>query len=141
IVDIFFYLKHMAKIGDLLIIDEPESHFTLRNQRLMAKLIASIVNLGIKVFITTHSDFLIKELNNLILLKNDFQEKSEWLVKNKKRYTEKDNLDFNSISVYQGLNGTLNSLKITNTGIEIPFFDEEINNLFTISSDLDYFIS
>src|SRR5690606_31420372 len=40
IVDIFFYLKHIAKVGDLLIIDEPESHFTLKNQRLMAKLIA-----------------------------------------------------------------------------------------------------
>lgn len=141
IVDIFFYLKHIAKIGDLLIIDEPESHFTLKNQRLMAKLIASIVNLGIKVFITTHSDFLIKELNNLILLKNDFQEKVDWLVKNKKRYSEKDYLDFNSISVYQGTNGTLNSLEISRTGIEIPFFDEEINNLFAISSDLDYFIS
>src|SRR5690606_38393117 len=61
IVDLYFYLKHLAKEGDLLMIDEPESHLTLRNQRLMAKLIASIVNLKIKVFITTHSDFLIKE--------------------------------------------------------------------------------
>lgn len=55
--DIYFYLKHISKIGDILIIDEPESHFTLRNQRLMAKLIAAIVNIGVKVFITTHSDF------------------------------------------------------------------------------------
>nr|WP_314546441.1 AAA family ATPase [uncultured Empedobacter sp.] len=141
IVDIFFYLKHIAQVGDLLIIDEPESHFTLKNQRLMAKLIASMINLGIKVFITTHSDFLIKELNNLILLNNEFEEKKEWLMKNKKRYTNKDFLDYKYISVYQGVNGTLNSLEISNSGIEIPFFDEEINNLFTISSDLDYFIS
>ena len=51
IVDIYFYLKHLAKPGDILIIDEPESHLTLKNQRLIAKLIASIINLDIKVFI------------------------------------------------------------------------------------------
>lgn len=141
VVDIYFYLKHISKIGDILIIDEPESHFTLRNQRLMAKLIAAIVNIGVKVFITTHSDFLIKELNNLILLKNDFEGKDKRLMKNKNRYTGNDYLDHKSINVYQAIDGTLSSLKISNNGIEIPFFDEEINNLFSISSDLDYFIS
>jgi hypothetical protein len=29
------------------------------------------VNVGIKVFITTHSDYIIKELNTLIMLSND----------------------------------------------------------------------
>lgn len=140
IVDIYFYLKHLAKEGDVLIIDEPESHLTLRNQRLMAKLIAAIVNIGIKVFVTTHSDFLIKELNNLILLSNDFEGKENWITKNRKNYSENDNLKSSSISVYQAVNGTLTSLKITNKGIEIPFFDEEINSLFNVSSDLDYFI-
>lgn len=140
IVDIFFYLKHLAEKNDILIIDEPESHLTLKNQRLMAKLIASIVNCGVKVFVTTHSDFLIKELNNLILLNNDFAEKEEWLDKNKKKYNMSDKLDFKTISVYQADNGTLNSLTITNKGIEIPFFDKEINSLFNTFSDLDYFI-
>lgn len=140
IVDIYFYLKHIAKKDDVLIIDEPESHLTLRNQRLMAKLIAAIVNLDIRVFITTHSDFLIKELNNLVLLNNNFAEKDEWLNKNKKFYNSLDKLDNNLISVYQATNGTLTSMKITNKGIEIPFFDEEINSLFHTSSDLDYFI-
>lgn len=140
IVDIYFYLKHIAKKDDVLIIDEPESHLTLRNQRLMAKLIAAIVNLGIRVFITTHSDFLIKELNNLVLLNNEFPEKDEWLNRNKKFYTSSDKLNNHLISVYQAYNGTLTSMKITNKGIEIPFFDDEINSLFHTSSDLDYFI-
>ncbi|MEZ4787035.1 MAG: AAA family ATPase [Flavobacterium haoranii] len=112
----------MAKEGDLLIIDEPESHYTLKNQRLMAKLIVAIINIGGKVFITTHSDFLVKELNNLILLKNDFEGKKDWLSKNKSRYSEKDNLDYKNVSVYQGINGTLNSLKISKTGIGNPVF-------------------
>lgn len=106
----------------------------------MAKLIAAIVNLDIRVFITTHSDFLIKELNNLVLLSNDFTGKNEWLSKNKKFYNSLDKIDKNLISVYQATNGTLTAMKITNKGIEIPFFDEEINSLFHTSSDLDYFI-
>lgn len=140
IVDIYFYLKHLAKPGDILIIDEPESHLTLKNQRLIAKLIASIINLDIKVFITTHSDFLVKELNNLILLSNDFKDKEQWLTKNKKSYSKFDNIKFNYVSVYQAINGKLESLEVNNKGIEIPFFDDEINNLFSISSDLDYLI-
>lgn len=140
IVDIYFYLKHIAKEGDILIIDEPESHLTLKNQRLMAKLIASLVNLNIHVFITTHSDFLVKELNNLILLSNDFKEKETWLIKNKKAYTSSDKLNHKDISVYQANNGQLDKLTVSHKGIEVPFFDDEINNLFTVSSDLDYLI-
>lgn len=140
IVDIYFYLKHIAKIGDILIIDEPESHLTLKNQRLMAKLIAAIINLKIKVFITTHSDFLVKELNNLILLSNTFDSKDIWLTKYKKNYTVNDFIQPDSVSVYQANNGKLDKLKVSNKGIEIPFFDDEISNLFNISSDLDYLI-
>jgi ABC-type multidrug transport system ATPase subunit len=140
IVDIYFYLNHQAKEGDILIIDEPESHLTLRNQRLMAKLLVSLINSKIKVFITTHSDFLIKELNNLILLSNSFEGKESWLNKNKKNYSEKDNIEFTKVSVYQAKDGKLENLVVTNKGIEIPFFDEEINHLFSIASDLDYLI-
>lgn len=140
IVDIYFYVKYLAKYGDVLIIDEPESHLTLHNQRIMAKLIASLVNLGIKVFITTHSDFLIKELNNLILLNNEFDGKDLWLRKNKKYYSENDRINFKSISVYQAADGTLKPIEITNKGISVPFFDNEINSLFNTSSELDYMI-
>ena len=37
----------------------------------MARLFARLVNLGIKVFVTTHSDYLVKELNTLIMLNHD----------------------------------------------------------------------
>ncbi len=140
IVDIYFYLKHIAKEGDILIIDEPESHLTLKNQRAMAKLIVSLININIHVFITTHSDFLVKELNNLIMLSNDFKNKKDWLIKNKKAYSVFDKINHKDVSVYQATNGFLNKLNVTNKGIEIPFFDDEINSLFSISSDLDYLI-
>jgi len=71
LLDIGFYLKHEAQIGDLLMIDEPELNLHPENQRRVAQLFARLVNLGIKVFITTHSDYIIKELNTLIMLNHD----------------------------------------------------------------------
>lgn len=71
LLDIGFYLKHMAKPGDLLIVDEPELNLHPENQRRVTRLFARLVNIGIKVFITTHSDYIIKELNTLIMLNRD----------------------------------------------------------------------
>ena len=71
LLDIGFYLNHEAQPGDLLLVDEPELNLHPENQRRIARLFARLVNLGIKVFITTHSDYLIKELNTLIMLNHD----------------------------------------------------------------------
>ncbi len=68
LLDIGFYLRHVASPGDLLIIDEPELNLHPENQRRLARLFTRLVNIGIKVFITTHSDYIIKELNTLIML-------------------------------------------------------------------------
>jgi ABC-type branched-subunit amino acid transport system ATPase component len=71
LLDIGFYLKHAAQPGDLFIIDEPELNLHPENQRRIARLLARLVNVGIKVCITTHSDYLIKEINHLIMLNRD----------------------------------------------------------------------
>ncbi|MGB3512350.1 MAG: ATP-binding protein [Microcoleaceae cyanobacterium] len=71
LLDIGFYLRHEAQLGDLLMVDEPELNLHPENQRRVARLLARLVNLGIKVFITTHSDYIIKELNTLIMLNHD----------------------------------------------------------------------
>jgi ABC-type multidrug transport system ATPase subunit len=71
LLDLGFYLRHEAQIGDLLMVDEPELNLHPENQRRVARLFARLVNLGIKVFITTHSDYIIKELNTLMMLNHD----------------------------------------------------------------------
>ena len=71
LLDIGFYLRHVAKPGDLLMVDEPELNLHPENQRRMARLFARLVNLGIRVFVTTHSDYIVKELNTLIMLNHD----------------------------------------------------------------------
>jgi predicted ATPase len=64
---IIFLKKGFISQNSLLIIEEPEAHLSFKNQKLMASLIAIFLKHNIKVLITTHSDFLITEINNLIL--------------------------------------------------------------------------
>lgn len=68
LLDIGFYIRHVAEKGDLLMIDEPELNLHPENQRNVARLLARLVNAGIKVFITTHSDYIVKELSILMMM-------------------------------------------------------------------------
>lgn len=62
------YLKYQARYRDLLLIDEPELNLHPQAQRIMARFLVQLVQAGIKVVITTHSEIIIRELNNLIML-------------------------------------------------------------------------
>lgn len=73
LLNVGFYIKHLAKPGDLLMVDEPELNLHPENQRRVARLFARLANLGVKVFMTTHSDYIIKELNTLLMLNQDKQ--------------------------------------------------------------------
>ena len=62
------YLKYVVKKDDLLIIEEPEAHLHPKNQRILVKYIVRAVNNGLKVMLTTHSDYVIEQFNNFIRL-------------------------------------------------------------------------
>lgn len=131
LVTLNFYIKHIAKPGDLLIIDEPELNLHPANQRKLAKLFTRLMKAGIKLLMTTHSDYLIKEMNNLILLNYSFQGKEKLMEKY--NYTEDDILDKNNVKVYISDQNTLTLAPITDLGIEVGSFDHEIiqmNNFF-----------
>ncbi|MDR8378294.1 ATP-binding protein, partial [Acinetobacter baumannii] len=50
LLDIGFYIRCKLSPGDLLMIDEPELNLHPRNQRMLARLLAKLVNHGVKVF-------------------------------------------------------------------------------------------
>ena len=60
------YLKYLVKPGHLFILEEPESHLDPANQRLLARAIAMLVNARVRVLLTTHSDVILNQLNNLM---------------------------------------------------------------------------
>lgn len=52
--------------GDTLIIEEPEAHLHPAAQTEMAATLARLVRCGVRVVVTTHSDWLLKGIGNLI---------------------------------------------------------------------------
>lgn len=60
------FLRGIVKPGDTLIIEEPESHLHPRAQTQIAITLARLVRAGVRVIITTHSDWLLQEIGNLI---------------------------------------------------------------------------
>lgn len=142
LLDIGFYIRCKLKRGDILMIDEPELNLHPKNQRLVARLLAALVNCGVKVFITTHSDYIIKELNILMMLKSSSQSD---IVAKKYGYSSSEFVDYNSMSVYvtgkkkisRRTINTLEKAKITKEfGIELPTFDNSIEEMADIQSDL-----
>ena len=135
--DLYFFLKHTAHKNHLLIIDEPESHLNTANQIEIARLLARCVNRGLKVLITTHSDYLIKEFNNLIMLNNNFKGKANFLKSNK-QYSPNDCLKPEAVGAYICENGTLTPCRIDNKGMDIQSFDNTIDEINRISDELDF---
>ena len=132
--DLYFFLRHDAKPADLLIIDEPESHLDTRNQIELARLLARCTRAGLQVLITTHSDYLIKEINNLVMLTQDFKSKDAFLKK--LGYKADDALDPSSVRAYIAEDGGLTRCEIDRFGIDMPVFDETIDSINHASTEL-----
>ncbi len=62
------YLRHLVQPGDVLIIEEPESHLHPAMQVAFTRELAAAVRAGIRVIVTTHSEWLLEELANLVRL-------------------------------------------------------------------------
>jgi hypothetical protein len=139
-----FYLYHIAKKQDFLIIDEPELNLHPANQRLMARLLAKLVNLGFKIFVTTHSDYLVRELNTLLMLKGEAEHLKKIAKKN--GYTENELLTPDQIRLYTARLDTtkkttkgycLEQAKITSEyGIEAKTFDSTIDEMNKIQESI-----
>ena len=61
-----FLLRGVVGQGDLLIIEEPESHLHPDLQTKIAHILARLVRAGVRVLITTHSNWLLQQIGNLI---------------------------------------------------------------------------
>ncbi len=132
-----FYIEKLAEKGDMLIIDEPELNLHPDNQRKIARIIAKLVNRGINVVISTHSDYIIKELNNLIMLNNNFNSKKELM--SRYNYAQDELLDLNDISPYIFVNNTIKKMDINKyEGIIASSFDDVINEYNASADDIYY---
>ena len=62
------YLRYLVRPGDLLIIEEPESHLHPAMQATFARELARLVRFGVRIMLTTHSEWMLEALANLVRL-------------------------------------------------------------------------
>jgi len=108
---LLLYLRYRAKKNDLLIIDEPEMNLHPESQAKLLEIFGILVNLGIKVLITTHSPYLMDYLNSLVIGKVD---NPNFLKQQAKVLYLKDERAFialDEVSAYEMRDSELHSLK------------------------------
>ncbi|MEI3279734.1 MAG: AAA family ATPase [Eubacterium ramulus] len=114
-----------------LIIEEPEAHLHPELQQKMARLIINMMNLGIPVWITTHSDTILQHINNMLKLKK--HERSNELQQ-KYGYQKTDLLSREDIQMYQFITEStgktsLMSLEATKYGFVVPTFNNALEKI------------
>lgn len=131
--NLVIYFRHLSRENDLIILDEPEMNLHPDNQVIVARIIGKMVNKGFKVIVNTHSDYIIKELNNLIMLSG------------KPKHREEYNYSTNEILKPEQVDAILfrydnkrrgETLKVTEAGFEVDTIDEVINQLNSRSQSL-----
>ena len=65
---VVLYLRHIVGLRDVLIIEEPESHLHPAMQVAFTRFLATVVRQGIRVVVTTHSEWVLETLANLVRL-------------------------------------------------------------------------
>lgn len=151
LLDVYFYLKHVAKPGHILMVDEPELNLHPECQRRFARLLAKLVNYGIQVFITTHSDYIVKEFNTMMMFNSRQDNKRVVEIMDKYGYKKEDLLSASQIKMYISkkenvlLSGNQRKTKIQTLipatidpvfGIEAISFDDTINEMNTIQESI-----
>ncbi len=63
---VVLYLRHLVRSDDVLIIEEPESNLHPAMQVEFTRQLAGLVRAGIRVIVTTHSEWVLQELANLV---------------------------------------------------------------------------
>ena len=132
--DLNFYLRHVAGRNHLLLIDEPESHLDTANQIQLARLLAHLTSLGLQILVLTHSDYLIKEFNNLLMLSREFQDRD--MLMKKYGYRESEVLREGAVRAYLAGEGGVTACEVDRFGIDMPMFDTTIDRVNRTANEL-----
>ncbi len=139
---LFFYLKHIARNGELIIIDEPEMNLHPDAQVLLARMFARMINEGLFLLISTHSDYIIRELNNLITIGSLKTENKTFQTL---EYNEKETLKSSDVGVYLfkhirkgSMKSEIVPVEVSKDGFEVETIDNVIYDLNRTSDNLIY---
>ena len=77
---VVLYLRYLVSPGAVLIIEEPEAHLHPGAQAAFARQIAHLVHLGVRVIMTTHSEWFLEQIGNLVRLSSLAEDKREGIA-------------------------------------------------------------
>ena len=133
------YLKHIAVKGDLLLIDEPEMNLHPDNQIIIARVFAELINRGLRLVVSTHSDYIIRELNNLVMAHEVYKVKKlggdKSPVCTDPQMLKKEDVGVYYFDAADPAKVEVRQLDVTETGFEVPSIDKTIE---TQNSVTDY---
>lgn len=132
--ELYFYLAHKAERGQVLMMDEPELNLHPENQRKLARLLIELVNVGLRVYITTHSDYIIREINALIAIKGLHADLKETVMR-QFGYSNNDLLDSEKVRGYVLEDGRLISVPANVSGLyAMTSFDRTMSDYLRLYS-------
>ena len=113
------------KEAHLLIIEEPEAHLFPKDQKAIFDILIEAINKSdSKIFITTHSPYMLMSANNLIAAKDKKYQKL------KEKF-----IDYSNINVHKLLEGTSESL-MSNNQIDGEYIESIVDNICDEYNDI-----
>ena len=138
------YLKHMAAINDLIIIDEPEINLHPDNQIQVARLLVRLMNSGFRIIVSTHSDYIVREINNMVMMSRKDTKVVQDLIE-RGIYTENDYVNPVDLGVYyfnyknsSCKSITIQRLKVEESGFSVKSIDSTIDEQNSLAEELYY---
>jgi len=122
-----FYFRHQANEGDFLIIDEPELNLHPDAQRRVIRVLAKAVKRGFKIMMSTHSDYVLRELNHLVML-SDPQDAVDRVI-DELGYDRASILQPEKLGVYLFKDQTCKEVPVTVDGFEVETIERAIAKL------------
>ena len=89
---------------------------------------------GLKVVLTTHSDYLVKELNNLVMLDGPLDDRET--VAGRLGYEADDRIPPDRIRAYVTEKHGLTPCTVDRYGIDMPIFDTTIDSINAVANEL-----
>ena len=116
---------------NVIIIEEPEAHLHPELQQKMAQIIIRLMNSGVPVWITTHSETILQHINNMIKLKKNKRSKE---LRDEYSYKDEDIVDINDVRMYQfSINEkqrtVIEKLESNENGFIVPTFNNALKSI------------
>lgn len=121
--------------------NEPEKYYSPENQILIAHEISRELHNGSRILLITHCDYILKELNNVIMLHGLHKKNREKFISEHYEYKDIKPLNPDHVTLYYCQGGILTKQKDADKfGLYCPYLDNIIDRINKISDNLSFYV-